>query len=288
MKLLPIVLISALLFGCAGEPEQSPARIETLELTDETFGRTRTLRVWLPPGYDGSEIAYPVLYLFDGQNLFDAALSLISGAEWEVDETAIRLIAEGAIEPIIIVGVDNAGDPGRAEEYLPYPEPAVELSAENAGARRLPAFFQNDVFPIIDAAYRTSDDRRGLGGSSFGGIATLTMAIETPDLFDRLLVESPSLWVAEEQMLTDIATADLGDDKIFVGMGGRESSGSCDQDPEDYDGVAVAQVERLDKILQDKLSVDQFRVMIDECAAHTESAWAKRLPGALTFLYGAD
>src|SRR5690606_9479242 len=95
-------------------------RLHTLE--SRIFGNTRTIRVLLPPGYEAPENAarrYPVLYLLDGQNLFDACLSDVSHQEWGVDETVYRLVAERKIPPLIVVGVDHAGK-DRAHEYLPY------------------------------------------------------------------------------------------------------------------------------------------------------------------------
>src|SRR5262245_61912425 len=85
------------------------------------FRNTRYLRVWLPPGYDDASNAgrlYPILYLNDGQNLFENSTSF-TGVEWQVDETADRLIREDVIEPMIIVGIDNTGK-DRLREYMPH------------------------------------------------------------------------------------------------------------------------------------------------------------------------
>src|SRR6266446_1365027 len=88
------------------------------ELRSVIFGNTRLLRVWLPPDYDGwGATRYPVLYLNDGQNLFDPATAF-AGVHWRVGETAARLIAEERIRRLIIVGIDNTKD--RAQEYIPY------------------------------------------------------------------------------------------------------------------------------------------------------------------------
>src|SRR6478672_7823003 len=91
------------------------------EFSSRTFRNTRFLRVWLPPGYDDFENSgrrYPVLYLNDGQNLFEPSTSF-TGVEWQVDETADRLIREGAVPPMIIVGIDN-GNKERFREYMPH------------------------------------------------------------------------------------------------------------------------------------------------------------------------
>jgi len=91
-------------------------------LDSRIFDNTRTIRVLLPPGYEALENRsrrYPVLYMLDGQNLFDACLSDVSHDEWGLDETVYRLVAEKKIPPLIVVGVDHAGK-DRAFEYLPY------------------------------------------------------------------------------------------------------------------------------------------------------------------------
>src|ERR1700687_1927834 len=91
------------------------------ELESRIFGNTRWLRVWLPPGYDDADNKdrhYPIFYLNDGQNLFDPGTAYI-GVEWQIDETADRLIREETIPPMIFVGIDNATK-DRAREYLPY------------------------------------------------------------------------------------------------------------------------------------------------------------------------
>jgi predicted alpha/beta superfamily hydrolase len=153
------------------------ARIETHTLSDAVFGRTRALRVWLPAGYDPRTTAYPVLYLLDGQNLFDAKLSTVSGQEWQVDETAQALINAGILPPMIVVGIDNAPAFGRAEEYLPWPDSAFPNPEQHTvkGAR-LPDFLRESVIPFIEARYRVDATKRGLGGSSYGGLASLYVA----------------------------------------------------------------------------------------------------------------
>ncbi len=293
MSKLMALMFALAIVACTPESSTeppSPSRIETILMKDNTFNRERSLRIWLPAGYDEATQNYPVLYLFDGQNLFDASLSMFSGVEWSADETAERLIKDGAIEPLIIVGIDNAGDPGRAEEYLPWPDPNVQLPPTGPRGHDLSAFLVQDVFPLIETRYRTRNRDRGLGGSSFGGIATLTASQMAPELFNRLLVESPSLWVSGQQMLTEVenTSAEAWPMRIFIGMGGREYSRSCEADAQEYDLAGVENVERLAKTLKDDgLGPERLRVVIEECAAHSETAWARRLPEALTFLYGA-
>src|SRR5262245_9623535 len=105
-------------------PCSSTSQIQTLQLTSSVFHNTRTVRIWLPVDYDQpahKNDHYPVLYLNDGQNLFDTCTSQ-SGKEWRADETAAQLIVEKRFRPIIIVGIDNPGLRNRPKEYLPYPD----------------------------------------------------------------------------------------------------------------------------------------------------------------------
>ena len=101
--------------------ESATGDLRLHEFRSRVFHNTRFLRVWLPPGYDNPQNAgrrYPVFYLNDGQNLFEPATSF-NGVEWQVDETSDRLIREGIVPPLIVVGLDNAGK-DRSREYMPH------------------------------------------------------------------------------------------------------------------------------------------------------------------------
>src|ERR1700754_1286600 len=124
--------------------------------TSKIFNNTRQIRVLLPPGYDAPanrDKRYPVLYMLDGQNLFDACLSEVSHAEWQVDETGYRLIREKAIPEMIVVGIDNTGVK-RAYEYLPYRD-SINPSMEEPGGTRFPDFLATEVMPFVSGQYRT-------------------------------------------------------------------------------------------------------------------------------------
>src|SRR5271166_3951032 len=116
------------------------------ELGSRIFGNTRLLRVWLPPDYDGWGMTrYPVLYLNDGQNLFDPATAF-AGVHWQVGETATRLIAEQKIRPLIIVGIDNTKR--RINEYIPYR--SRDPRVWRARGKCYPEFLQGEVMPLIE------------------------------------------------------------------------------------------------------------------------------------------
>src|SRR5246127_4246619 len=163
------------------------------------LGNRRDILVYLPPGYRRfSRKRYPVLYLHDEQNVFDAATSF-GGVEWGVDETAEHLIRAKIIEPLIIVAVANIGEE-RVHEYTPTTgviEAKGKRKKRSRGLARLYGYFLvEELKPYIDRKYRTKPhpEFTALGGSSLGGLVTLAIGILYPTAFRRLIVMSPSVW----------------------------------------------------------------------------------------------
>jgi len=153
------------------------------------FRNTRFLRVWLPPGYDDTGNGgrrYPVLYLNDGQNLFEAATSF-TGIEWQVDETAERLIREGAVPPMIIVGIDNTGEE-RLREYMPHR--SMHPRMLRVRGKYYPDFLMKEVMPFVEGNYRVASGphNTGFGGSSLGALIALYTVIARPGVIGRLLL----------------------------------------------------------------------------------------------------
>jgi predicted alpha/beta superfamily hydrolase len=258
-------------------------RLHTLKST--IFGNERTIRVLLPPGYGeaaNKDRRYPVLYMLDGQNVFDACLSDVSHHEWSVDETVQQLIAENRIPALIVVGVDHAGK-DRAHEYLPYKDYVGNPDMDEPAGNRFPDFMTKEVMPLVDGHYRTlpGQPNTGIGGSSYGGVATLYALLAKPSIFGYGLIESPSLQVGMGQLVRDTSPLVALPVKVFMAFGGREAD-----DPvisEKLIGL-VRQVES--NFHAAGYDESNFRVVIDPDAMHTEAAWEKRLPGALTFLFG--
>ena len=253
------------------------------EFSSRIFHNKRLLRVWLPPGYDLPENAgqhYPVFYLNDGQNLFEQATSF-TGIEWQVDETADRLIRAGEIPPIIFVGIDNAGLE-RLKEYLPYRSlNPVVLRPQGS---RYPQFLVEEVLSFVNQHYRTAKGPQNtlLGGSSLGALISLYAVIKAPGVFGRVLLESPSLWVGGRQILRDCRGFRHWPEKISLGIGTREV-GRAEKDQQ-----AVENVLELERILRRSgLDDRRLRVEIAQGATHSEVAWAARFPGALKFLCGS-
>lgn len=246
------------------------------------FRNGRFLRVWLPPGYDDPENSvthYPVLYLNDGQNLFEPSTSF-TGVEWQVDETAERLIRERLIPPMIVVGIDNAGK-DRLREYMPYR--SLSPAMLRVQGSRYPNFLIKEVMPFISRTYRIASgpQNTGLGGSSLGALISLYTAASHPGWFGRLLLESPSLWASNRQMIKESRAVKQWPERIFLATGTAEAG------REDRDRSMVDDVRELAAIFRRAgLNDRRIKLAVEEGATHHESAWARRFPDALAFLFG--
>lgn len=253
------------------------------EFQSRIFRNTRMLRVWLPPRYDAPENEtrhYPVLYLNDGQNLFDR-MTAYTGVEWGVDETADRLIRQEEIPPIVIVGIDNAQN-DRIKEYIPYRSLQPRILWPKGSY--YPEFLIREVMPFLSQRYRVArgPENTGLGGSSLGALISLYTVMQRPGIFGRLLLESPSLQISQRQILKNSRSFEQWPEKIFLAIGTRESG------REDKDRQFVEDVRELERVLRRSgLDDKRLRVRIDEGATHSEGEWARRFPEALTFLFGS-
>jgi predicted alpha/beta superfamily hydrolase len=254
------------------------------ELQSRVFRNRRMLRVWLPPGYDDPDNKYrqyPVFYLNDGQNLFDRATAFI-GVEWQVDESADRLIRRGKIPPLIIVGLDNAGK-DRMREYLPYR--SLSPPVLRPRGKRYPEFLTNEVMPFVGQRYRVAKgpENTGLGGSSLGAIAALYTVMDRSPIFGRLLLESPSLFISGRRLLKYSRAFRQWPQKVFLAIGTREAGRG------DRDEQVVDDVRELERVLRRAgLGDERLRVKIAQGATHNEAEWAKRFPEALSFLFGGS
>ncbi len=263
-------------------PLELSGELRLHELQSRIFRNTRMLRVWLPPGYSAPENQgrhYPVFYLNDGQNLFDKATAYI-GVDWQADEAADRLIREGRIPPLVLVGIDNA-QKDRPREYLPYR--TFNPPIMRPQGKHYPNFLLNEVMPFLYQRYRIArgPENTGLGGSSLGAIISLYTAMDRPGIFGRLLLESPSLFVSNRQFLKCSRAFRQWPEKIFMAMGTNEAGS------EGRDRQVVEDVLALERVLRRAgLKEDRLLVRIDEGATHNEREWAKRFPEALAFLFG--
>lgn len=252
------------------------------EFYSPQLNNRRDILVYLPPSYSRSRRRYPVIYMHDGQNLFDEVTSF--AGEWHVDSTMETLSAEGV--EAIIVGIPNAG-PRRTDEYSPFFDP--RHARQRLGDRYLD-FIINTLKPLIDRDFRTLPQRAqtGMIGSSMGGLISLYGYFQYPHTFGFVGAMSPSLWFAGLAMFDYLKEVDFYPGKIYLDTGSLEYAGALD------DGIASGRrvkpyqgsVGHLCDLLQRK----GYRPGLDllcveeEGAGHTESAWAGRLPEAIKFL----
>jgi predicted alpha/beta superfamily hydrolase len=220
-----------------------------------------------------------VLYLNDGQNLFQPNTAF-GGVDWQVDESADALIREGIVPPMIIVGIDNTGVE-RLREYSPYRMMRPRLWRPMG--RRYPDFLTEEVMPFIEQRYRVAPEAKntGIGGSSMGGAIALYTAIKRPEVFGRVLIESPSLFIGNQKLLRLSRRAKRWPERIYLAVGTRESG------DEHVDRRAVENVQALADILRGAgVAADRLKLNVVEGARHSEGEWAKRFPEALGFLFG--
>ena len=236
----------------------------------------RDLIVYLPPGYDQQpQRSFPVLYLHDGQNLFDGATSFVPGMDWHVGQTADQWISDGRVAPLIIVGIYNAGKQ-RIGEYTPTRAPKLG----GGRADRYAKFLLDEVRPFVMSRYRAQDgtDNTGIGGSSLGGLVSLYLGLQKPEIFGRIAALSPSIWWNERVILRFAAAAAVKPaPRIWLDIGTREGPRIVD-DVERFRDILVGKGWQLER--------DLHYQRVDG-AEHNEAAWAQRVGPFLQFLFPA-
>jgi predicted alpha/beta superfamily hydrolase len=285
-------LVVALAVASGSPASQGAGRdLRLVSFTSATFGNTRTLRILLPDGYDAPgrrEQRYPVLYLNDGQNLFDAATSTFTGREWRVDETVRELTGSGRIPPMVVVGIDHGGRRERFREYFPWVDRFLSPPEPDPQGARYPAFLVDEVIPFVEQRYRVARDpeQRGIGGSSAGGLAAINAVVTRPGVFGRLLVESPSIYVDDAHILKTAAGVTTWPSRIALGAGTAEGAARACAPGDTAEPEVVSDLRRFVAVLRQAGVQDgRIRLTVTPCAAHDEDAWARRLPDNLAFLY---
>lgn len=270
-----------------GAPPRDTTTGDVRKFDAPGFLEGRDVWVWLPDGYDAdSQRRYPVLYMLDGQNAFNAATSF--AGEWEADESLARLIAANEVAPLILVAIANGGG-RRALEYTPWPL-ANFGEPTGGGAQHLQAII-DVLMPAVDQAYRTQKGpgQTGLCGSSFGGLMALHAAWVRPDVFGRLAALSPSLDWADHAPLQMVTSHPRPDVRLYTDMGTRERGNLKDADGNGTDD-SIDELRALRQALVQKgfTEGNDLLVVEDEGARHNEAFWARRLPGAMRFLFPAN
>jgi predicted alpha/beta superfamily hydrolase len=274
-----LVLATVALAGRAGaaEPAARPhtanANVHVIAppMTIPGLDRQRTIRVYLPPGYADGKARYPVLYMHDGQNLFDDATSYVG--EWGVDEAMDALAKEGL--PLIVVGIDHGGEK-RFNELTAWPNPRFG-AAEGAAYME---FVVKVLKPWVDRTYRTRPGRRdtGIMGSSMGGVASHYAIYQYPEVFSKAGIFSPAYWVADPAVFEWTAKRRLGKhSRLYFIAGGKEG----DDMVRPFDPM-VAQVR---KAAGKRAAVHAELIPSGE---HNERFWRGEFPKAIRFLYGKD
>ncbi len=239
----------------------------------------RDVVVFLPEGYDADPTRrYPVLYMHDGQNLFDDR-SAAFGTAWEVDETLDTLTDQGHTPPWIVVGLANT--PLRIDEYTPDADPEYGGGRGEAYGR----FLVEHVKPLIDARYRTrcGRDDTAVAGSSLGGLISLDLYLRYPEVFGRVAALSPSLWWNDRSMLQRLqqATPSPLPSRLWLDAGTAEGSPT----PTGTTTVAANAADARDAFLRLGLTYGDHLGYLEVVGAeHNEAAWERRLPDLFTFL----
>ena len=274
-----LVINSAEEHGAVTQPSQSHTltgdfRAHT-KFHSKFLPTDRDVLVYLPPGYEADRRRrYPVLYLHDGQNLFDGATSFIPGQEWRVDETAQALILSHAIEPVIIIGIYNTGRE-RIEEYTPSADPKFKVGGKADLYGRL---IVEELKPFVDSHYRTKRGAAdtGLGGSSLGGLVTMYLGLRYPKVFGKLAVVSPSVWWDDYRIIREVqALRAKPHTRIWLDMGTDEGANATD-------GARLLRDALAGKGWQLDRDLKYFEAV---GAKHSEAAWAERVEPFLRFLF---
>jgi predicted alpha/beta superfamily hydrolase len=237
----------------------------------------RDVVVYVPPGYGESNVRYPVLYMQDGQNLFDPATAF-GGQDWGAGTTADTMIAKGEIVPLLIVGVHHTGV-RRVSEYTPTRDRKLRKGGK---ADRYAQMLARELKPFIDREYRTlkAAEHTGVGGSSLGALASLVVGLEYPRVFGKLALLSPSVWWDQRTILERVRR-----------FGGRTRPRTW-LDTGTAEGDNPAQTVEDARALRDALLAKSWRegetlkYYEFEGAQHSEAAWAARFGAVLLYLYG--
>jgi predicted alpha/beta superfamily hydrolase len=233
------------------------------------LGRERTLRLYLPPSYESTpDKRYPVIYMHDGQNLFDDATSY--AGEWGVDETLDAFARARGFEAIV-VGIDNGGEE-RLHELSPWTNPKVGT----AQGEQYMAFVVDTVKPFVDAHYRTRPDRANtaIAGSSMGGLISHYALLRYPQVFGKAAIFSPSYGFSNEVYTQTVAHPWPADTRVYFYIGGKEGDES------------VPDVERMLPLLATPdHAVRDVTFHIEPDAEHNERAWRAEFPRAVAWLF---
>jgi predicted alpha/beta superfamily hydrolase len=270
--IVPLVLFAggANAADSVARPSTASAGVSLLPTQLEMPGlaRKRQLRIYLPPGYASTDKRYPVLYMHDGQNLFDDATSYVG--EWKVDETLDALAREGKLE-LIVVGIDN-GQEKRMNELNAWDNPRFGAGE----GRQYMDFIVKTVKPLIDSTYRTLPDRDNTAvmGSSMGGLISHYAINQYPGVFSKAGVFSPAYWTAPASYEFVASKPAPKDARIYMLMGAEEGDSM------------VPDVKRMAEVLRASGHPAERTVLkIVPGAHHNEGFWSKEFREAVLWMF---
>ncbi len=253
---------------CGGTHTAQP----NVSVLSDTFympqlNRYRRIWVYLPPDYDTSQQKYPVLYMHDGQNLFDAFYSF--AGEWEIDETLNKLFMENG-KKCIVVGIDNGGT-HRINEYSPWINPAYGGGQGHLYAR----FLVETLKPHIDSLYRTLPDRENTGimGSSMGALISFYTGLKYQNVFSKIGVFSPSFWFSPSCYSFASETEKTADMRIYFLAGGQEN------------GVAEHCNRMMDTLSEAGYTTEEMLLKTVPNGQHSEWFWRQEFRSAFEWLF---
>lgn len=261
------VLFCTAIFASDSSKKASTAQANVFEFSMHMpqLNRDRTIRIYLPPDYDHSNKRYPVVYMHDGQNLFDDATSYVG--EWGVDEILNELFSETRIG-IIVVGIDHGGE-FRINELKPFDDPKYGKGE----GREYTDFIVQTLMPYIEKHYRVSQQKENTAmiGSSLGGLMTLYAAKKYPDKFGKLGIFSPAYWIGQE-LKKELKEKPIADDlRVYSIMGENEGDDMLEH------------FVQFNLQLKDQLSETNFQVIPN--GEHNEHLWRKQFKSAMRWLY---
>ncbi|MBB5212656.1 alpha/beta hydrolase [Microbulbifer hydrolyticus] len=270
-------LLAALAMSASAVPAQVPAKTSTAQANVHvmpaidmgTLQRERVYRVYLPAGYEGSGKRYPVLYMHDGQNLFDDATSYVG--EWGVDEALNQLSKTCGLD-MIVVGVDH-GDKLRMTELNPYDN---ERFGKGEGDAYVD-FLVNRLKPHIDREFRTLPDREhtAIMGSSMGGLISNHAINRHPQVFGIAGIFSPSYWIAPQIFAATESNPALKSTRIYLATGAKE-------------GEAMTEgFNQMSQLLEQHAGTGQWQAQLEADGEHNEASWNRIFPEAVSWLFSA-
>lgn len=230
---------------------------------------TRKISALLPHDYYQSDKHYPVLYLQDGQNLFNPSAPF---GDWAIDKSLGQLAQEG-MSDIIIIAIDH-GNQERINEYLPYYHPRFGEGKGNFYIQ----FMIEKLIPYINSTFRTLPDfhNTGIGGSSMGALISLHAGLSNPGVFGKMMIFSPSLWISKTIFNQTQTFEPLQESRIYLYAGGQESK------------EHLPNAQKLERIVREQMvknhNID-FHFSVNEFANHSEMHWREEFPEAVKWLF---